>query len=702
MTYRGLWAVSAFCIGILAADFWDLPFAAWSAACLAAFFFAAAVRKRRWAWLAFLLCCLLAGGARLQLAAENYDGLPHYIGGADICVEGTIREKRNTYDADGKAMARYVVDMERFAYPDEGRFRNGSGAVYVTTAADPSLQPSARIAFRGTLRPIRYYKNCGAYDAVHRDKEGGIFLKGYSGDGSLTLLEPAQGWRHTLAVLRETMTERFRAVLGTDGGHILSSLLFGGHYDELPPELIESFSTTGLIHILSVSGSHIALLLSVVQILGRAAGLRGKWQFFLSACFILVYGAMAEFVAPVVRASIMGMICSFSLWARRDYMSVQALAAAVLLMLLYSPYLFYDLSFRLSCGASAGIVLFSSKVRLWFSFLPALLRDGVSVCLCAQVLLLPLLFANFHAFPVYSFAANLLVAPVLDMVIVLGLAAAVLGFVCEPAARMILHAVSLLLSLSVKGNYFLAALPHSRYWAGAMSPTAVAAWYMGLFAVFIQQRNRQALLIAAVAVGIGSWGWMQLHRPEAVVHIFDLGQDKATCVVYGDDSAYLWYNKSPWANPRQAAYTLTPALRYEGIFRLAGCTVVGHEPEKTAAQIEADFILDKPCFLDREAAPAVVAEGTVPYYLYDRLPQGRLPGGACLELRRLPPYNEQSFPNCAAALILYRGGGHDERYDEWGEGAALCNIPWFSPVRDGQITGTYRNGRWTFAARGGG
>lgn len=701
MMYRGLGAVSAFCVGIMAADSLGWFMTEWAAACLAAVLLSAAARKTRWVWPLFLLCCLLAGGARLQLAAEQYDRRPHYVGGADIYMEGTLREKGSTYEADGKTMARYVVDMERFAYAGEGTFREGLGAVYVTAPADPSFQPSARVAFRGVLRPIRYYGNCGAYDARHRDKESGIFLKGYGDDGSLTLLQPAQGWRHTLAKLRETMTDRFRIVLGTDGAHILSSLLFGGHYDELPPELIESFSITGLIHILSVSGSHIALLLSVVQILGRAAGLRGKWQFLLSAAFVLLYGAMAEFVAPVVRASIMGLICSFSLWARRDYASVQALAAAVLLMLLYSPYLLYDLSFRLSCGASAGIVLLSGKVRPWFSALPVLLRDGLSVCLCAQVLLLPLLFANFHSFPVYSFAANLLVAPVLDLVIVLGLAAAVLGFLCEPIAHMVLYGVSPLLALAVKGNYFLAALPHSRFWAGAMSLPAVAAWYTALAAVFVWPRQRRILLILAAVAGLGSWGWAQLHRPEAVVHVFDLGQDKATCAVYDDNSAYLWYNKSSWANPEQAAYTLTPALRYEGVFRLTGCTVVGHEPEKTAAQIEANFTLDRPCRLADDARPIAVAEGAIPYYLYDGLPQKRLPDGACIELRQLPPYDEKTFPSRAAALIFYRGGGHDERYDEWAEGAALYDIPWFSPARDGQITGTYRKGEWTFTARGG-
>ena len=336
MMYRGLGAVSAFCIGIAAADYLGVSLTEWAAACLAAVLLAAAARKTRWAWPLVLLFCLLAGGARLQLAAEQYDGLPHYVGGADIYMEGTLREKGSTIWSvspmpakarSGKERAQCMC-RRRLIRPFSLRPASPSAASCGPFGIIKTAEP--------TMRPIRYYKNGGAYDAQHRDKEKGIFLKGYGDDGGLTLLQPAQGWRHTLANLRETMTDRFRAVLGTDGAHILSSLLFGGHYDELPPELIESFSVTGLIHILSVSGSHIALLLSVVQILGRAAGLRGKWQFLLSAGFVLLYGAMAEFVAPVVRASIMGLICSFSLWARRDYASVQALAAAVLLMLLYS------------------------------------------------------------------------------------------------------------------------------------------------------------------------------------------------------------------------------------------------------------------------------------------------------------------------------------------------------------------------------
>ena len=263
---------------------------------------------------------------------------------------------------------------------------------------------------------------------------------------------------------------------------------------------------------------------------------------------------------------------------------------------------------------------------------------------------------------------------------------------------MVLHGVSPLLALAVKGNYFLAAfaaqpfLGRSHVSAG-LSPPGIRP--LPPFSYW--PRQRRILLILAAVAGLrflGAGRSCTGLRRSSTFSI--LGQDKATCVVYDDDSAYLCYNKSSWANPEQAAYTLTPALRYEGVFRLTGCTVAGHEPEKTAAQIEANFTLDRPCRLADDARTIAVAGGTISYYLYDGLPQKRLPDGACIELRQLPPYDEKTFPRRAAALIFYRGGGHDERYDEWTEGAALYDIPWFSPARDGQITGIYRKGEWTF------
>ena len=113
-------------------------------------------------------------------------------------------------------------------------------------------------------------------------------------------------------------------------------------------------------------------------------------------------------------------------------------------MLITVPIWSFDLSFRLSCGASAGIILFQRPVSAWFQ-LPAFLRDCLTVCVAAQILVVPLLFSAFFSFPVYSLVANILVAPALDLVMVLGLLASVLSLLWGVGADMVLWLIKPLL-----------------------------------------------------------------------------------------------------------------------------------------------------------------------------------------------------------------------------------------------------------------
>ncbi len=704
MTHWGIGIAVSCCLGMMSTAYIGLS---WECGVAGSVLFAGSAALLRFhktaCWCCLFLCFFCIGAGRMAWAEKAYEQLPSYLQGADLAMEGTIAEKGNTYDTEKGRMTRYVVALEQFAYTDDQIKRQGQGYMYVTMPTEEAWQPAARIAFQGTVQPITYYRNQGAYDAQHRDKEKSIYLKTYIEDSKqVQLLAAPYGWRHKLQQLREALTQAFQRVLSRDNAYILSSLLFGGHYEELPPGLIESFSITGLIHILSVSGSHIALLLTVIQLAGKAAGLREKGLFLLAVLFVIGYSALSEFVSPVIRASIMGILCAYSVVAKREYTSSHALAVAVLCMVLYSPFLVYDLSFRLSCGASAGIVLLQPAVRTYLQALPGFIRDSLSVCICAQVLLLPVLLANFFSLPVYALAANVLIAPVLDMVIVLGLLAAVLSVVCETAMDVVLWLIAPLLSLAVKGNYFLASLPYSRYWLGALTFPWTAAWYLAVGAVFFWPSKRRQILILTGLWLAGTGLWTQYQKPEAVAYVFDAGKDKVTCIRYSDSSVYLWYNKSQWANPMQPTSVLAPAMRYAGIFDVTECIVSGYDAEKTAAQLERLFVLRTPCRILSAPAEGMKEEAKgIPYYIYEAVPKGGFPRQGCFEIRSASAKQAMPFPKQADALIIYRNHKQDEMYTEWLERAAYEGIPCYSPFRDGQIIGTYRHGVWRFTTYGG-
>lgn len=705
MMYLGLGAAVLCCLAMLLADQWLVPLAVWLGVGLGGAICLWRGRGRSgWVITGVLLLAMAVGAVRMEQAGRQYAGLRHELAQADVILQGTIVTRKRTFSTAQGEMARYVVAVEQMGFADDGLVKETGGSIYLTIPALPAYEPTETIQFRGIVKPITYYRNKGMYDALHRDKEQEIFLKAHSQQVESTRsVAPPQGWRYVLYTWRERMTARFMAVLPTEQAHVLSSLLFGGHYEELPPALVDSFSATGLIHILSVSGSHMALLLSIVQLIGKTLGLRQRALFGISLLFVLVYGALAEFTAPVVRSAIMGLLAAYSLTAQREYVSYQALGLAILAMVLYSPYLVYDISFRLSCGASAGIILLQPKIIRFLQFLPTFLRNSLAVCLSAQLLVLPVICANFFALPVYTILANLCVGPVLDMVIVLGLGAAVTGAVIPYVGEGLLHLIEPLLNLGIRGNYFLSSLPHSRYWLGALPVAYVLAWYGAVCAIFGPARYRRTAAVTAGTLCLGALLWYQWQAPEAKVLVLDVGNDQATCVTFPDKTSYLWYNKSEWSNPEQATVVLTPALRYAGIFRLTKCTVTGHEAAATGAQIMAAFTLAEPIQYPRQPVQeAAVVSGTIPYYVYQSSQDVTFPGAAVLEIRDVAPFRAETFPSGAAALIVHgKSGRTSEVYTDWLEEGAALDIPVFSPRRDGQIEGTYRQGAWTFTTYGG-
>ncbi|MGN0957105.1 ComEC/Rec2 family competence protein, partial [Megasphaera sp.] len=285
--------------GIVLADALSLALSLWISlfllSLLGLFFFRSRSR------IALVICLVLAalslGAGRLQLETERYEALPHQAAGARLTVEGTLQERRSTYTNEKGQVGRYIMQVQHYAYDGEADVQPGKGCIYVTLP-EPQVVGST-VVVTGDSRPLTYYKNDGMYDAMHRDREKAICLRLFADDGEkVAVTAPPGRWEAFLQDLRQALTGRYEAVLGEAYAPVLASLLFGGHYEDLPPGLLESFSTTGLIHILSVSGSHVALLLAVIQLMGRALGLRPRGLCLASVSFLFLYGALSDFSSP--------------------------------------------------------------------------------------------------------------------------------------------------------------------------------------------------------------------------------------------------------------------------------------------------------------------------------------------------------------------------------------------------------------------
>lgn len=489
------------------------------------------------------------------------------LAGQEVRMEGVVAESPELGTVNGMPRRRYVVLVE-----EKGK-RQG-GKIYVSEilqAADGEFAPleiGDRVKAVGVLRAIRSYGNPGRIDVVRQAKAKGIsgrltamkvdISHGETGDLSLWLRLRRQMERlreHYRQGLGEAMDHRDRAAV--------MAMLFGG-YSDLDPGLVESFTLTGIIHILSVSGSHMALLAAIVLWFGNRLGLGRKSLLAALAAVVFLYSLLTGLVPPVVRSGLMTLAAFGAVvWGRGDSREGgRLLVIMAVALLVYQPRWLYDISFQLSFLATAGMIYLAPGMTdlLMAKGLPRWLALGLAVTFAANITTLPIIGWYFNQFSFSSFIANLLVVPLVEFIIGAALLGGMAGLILPPLMKLVFVGVGLVMGLVRELSSFLAMIPGGNVYLPYFSPVQIVSFYIFL-GVFGWNQGREYLakifrrwrelmgqgflpkIIGAAAVGLLlMWGLSRLSQGDrdiTSVHFLDVGQGSASLVVTPRGKAFL-------------------------------------------------------------------------------------------------------------------------------------------------------------------
>ena len=156
----------------------------------------------------------------------------------------------------------------------------------------------------------------------------------------------------------------------------------------------------GTAHLLAISGFHVGLLAALLLCLLR----RRPSRFVLVSAAVWLYAAIAGFPAGGLRAALMTQIWLAALMAGRPSSAFNSVSAAALLMLLWNPWYFYDVGWRLS-------VLSALFITAAAPLLGTGAAGGALISLLLWFIDAPLAAAAFKATPVAGLAANLVAVP---------------------------------------------------------------------------------------------------------------------------------------------------------------------------------------------------------------------------------------------------------------------------------------------------
>ncbi len=193
---------------------------------------------------------------------------------------------------------------------------------------------------------------------------------------------------------------------------------------EIDTETVQDFNRSGLVHLLAISGTHIAVIFGIFYFLltkFSSISLR-KYAVLCSLVFIWIFAFFIGFGNSVVRSCIMLSIYFIYVILQRKPDLLHSLSLSAFIILIADTHQIFDVGFQLSFLAVLGIFWLNQPILKYFprqdSFVKKLLFNTISISLSAQLATLPLVLYYFHQFSFVSIIANFVIVPFSQVIII--------------------------------------------------------------------------------------------------------------------------------------------------------------------------------------------------------------------------------------------------------------------------------------------
>jgi len=293
--------------------------------------------------------------------------------------------------------------------------------------------------------------------------------------------------------------------------------LVDGDRTGLDPALADDFRTTGLTHLLAVSGTNLTLVVGFALVVARWLHVRGRWLYVVGALGILGFVLLARAEPSVLRAAAMGAVALLGMGSNGADRGMRALGLATTGLLLVDPALASAVGFGLSVLATAGILLLAPPWRdALAKWVPRWVAEAVAIPAAAQLACTPLVAAIAGQVSLVAVAANLLAAPAVGPATVLGLVGGLVTLVWPWAGAMVGGGAGWCVEWIVQVAERGASLPTAAvsWGTGPVALTVLTACCVAIVVLAPRLLARRstglgccALMLVAVLVRVPTPGW---------------------------------------------------------------------------------------------------------------------------------------------------------------------------------------------------
>jgi competence protein ComEC len=415
------------------------------------------------------------------------------------------------------------ADFKIMVYTPKGEFVDIGDEIAVKGIAADLKEPSVK----GGFDMGRYVlsKGCGA--AVYADE---IFLLKQGKDSLVK----------NISAIRNKMHEVYYNVFPQNEAEIISAMVLG-EGSLISDDVRELYSSSGIAHVLAVSGLHTAVICTAAIMLFKKL-LGGRVAYIAAALFTVLYVLFVGAGASAVRAALMLEIVIIGRVLYREADTLNSLCAAAFIMLVHNPYIIYDIGFILSIGSVYGCIacgkIFEEE-KAWHKRLLSM----VAVSFMVSAFTLPVSAYSFYSVSFAGVFANIFVIPLLMPLIVMGMLCGILGIFSINAAVFMGGAVYIILRFFEFVSRAVSAIPFLNIHTGNLGLIFAVLYYILIIILInnsIKGFKKAALVFMnTVAIFVLLFG-NRIFWHKNYIDFIDVGQGDCTVLRTYDGGVYVF------------------------------------------------------------------------------------------------------------------------------------------------------------------
>ncbi len=468
------------------------------------------------------------------------------------------------------------------AAPVSGRLQ-----VRLTSGIDPGRYGD-RVLVSGRLRSPQPARNPGGFDARTYYASRGVHALMSVRDARsyrVTLRNTSFTWQTgVIDPLRNSIERSIDRTMRGDSAALLKGILLGARR-QLPEDLLDTFRTIGLAHILAVSGLHVGLITLVIHTLLSVLRLPRNIVVGGTLGVLVLYAFITNLTPSVIRATIMAALFLAGRQLDRQTDTVNILAVAAIVILLIWPSALFDLSFQLSFLATYAIItgyprmkeLLPERISRSEKWWARWLRDGLLVSVAAQFGALPVVAGTFYQVSWMSAVANLFIGPLVFLNTTFGVLTALTGPLYIEIARLFSAANTLVLYAMIHLSKAFSGAPSALVEVPAPSILFFASFYgAGLLLLWKPDGDRgRRTRLGLLALSLLLFGYNLLPDRSLRITVLDVGQGDAIFIACPNGRTLLVDGGARTPFYDAGARVILPFMRAKG-YRRVDTIIVTH------------------------------------------------------------------------------------------------------------------------------